>query len=281
MMKVLDLFSGVGGFSLGLERTGGFETVAFCEIDAFPRSILQRHWPKVPCYHDIRSISADVLERDNINVDVICGGFPCQDVSIAGRGAGIDGSRTGLWREVIRLAEEINPRYLILENVSKIRSRGLEHLLIALDEIGYDAEWHCIPAAHVGAPHRRDRLWIIAHRKSDALGPDTHFLRPYPSNMHIDGGTELRDQQERVPGSLAWWSSEPAVERVVDGVPSKLDVARLKAIGNAVVPFIPQMIGMAILKAKAEGETHSPSDRSAPSIGSTPRIDRTSDGARE
>lgn len=255
MMRVLDLFSGVGGFSRGLERTGGFETAAFCEIDDFPRSILKKHWPKVPCYHDVRSITADGLQSDGVFVDVICGGFPCQDVSIAGRGAGIDGSRTGLWREVIRIAEEIEPRYLVLENVSKIRSRGLEHLLIALDEIGYDAEWHCIPAAHVGAPHRRDRLWIIAHRQSNALGPDTHFLGPYPSNMHIDGGTELRDQQERVAGSLAWWSAEPAVERVVDGLPSRLDIARLKAIGNAVVPFVPELIGTAILAVEARHAT--------------------------
>lgn len=177
--RVLDLFSGVGGFSLGLERTGGFVTVAFCETQDFQRRILSKHWPEVPIYHDVRELNAAVLKRDGITIDVICGGFPCQDVSIAGRGRGIDGSRTGLWREVIRLAEELNPRFIILENVAKIRSRGLEHLLSALDEVGYDAEWHCIPAAHVGAPHRRDRLWLIAHRESNALCADTYILRPY------------------------------------------------------------------------------------------------------
>lgn len=251
MKRVLDLFSGTGAFSLGLERTGGFETVAFCEIAESPRRILAKHWPKVPCYHDVRAITADVLKRDGISVDVICGGFPCQDVSIAGRGDGINGSRTGLWREVARIAEEVSPEYIILENVAKIRSRGLEQLLHALAAIGYDAEWHCIPAAHVGAPHRRDRLWIIAHRQSDTLGPDAYILRPYSSQVHIDGGVELRDEQERVPGSLAWWRAEPGVERMVDGAPSKLDIARIGMIGNAVVPFIPEMIGRSILAMEA------------------------------
>lgn len=248
-LRVLDLFSGVGGFSLGLERTGGFRTVAFCEIAEFQRRILSKHWPEVPIYHDIRTLTADILQRDGIAVDVICAGFPCQDVSIAGRGAGIDGSRTGLWRQVVRLAQELAPRFVILENVSRIRSRGLERLLSALDAIGYDAEWHCIPAAYIGAPHRRDRLWLIAYRQGDALGPDTYFLRPYSAQVHVDGGAELRDEQERVAGSLAWWRTEPTVERVVDGPASKLDIARIGAIGNAVVPFIPEMIGNAILLA--------------------------------
>lgn len=257
---VLDLFSGVGGFSLGLERTGGFRTVAFCEIAEFQRRILSKHWPEVPIYHDVRTLNADILKHDGIAVDVICAGFPCQDVSIAGRGAGIDGSRTGLWRQAIRLAEELAPQFVILENVSRIRSRGLERLLSALDAIGYDAEWHCIPAAHVGAPHRRDRLWLIAYRQGDALGPDTYLLRPHSAQMHVDGGIELRDEQERVAGSLAWWRTEPAVERVVDGTPSRLDIARIGAIGNAVVPFIPQMIGNAILLTAGYPATTKPNN---------------------
>lgn len=246
-LRVLSLFAGIGGFDLGLERTGGFETVAVCEIDEFPRRVLAKHWPEVPCYHDVRELTADTLRRDGITVDVLTGGFPCQDISIAGPGAGIDGSRSGLWRELVRIIGEVRPRYAIIENSPKLRSRGLEVLLGALDALGYDAEWHCIPAAHVGAPHRRDRVWIIAYRKGYPLGTHPNLLRPHPSNMHVGGGTELRDEQERVPGSLAWWSSEPELERVVDGVPSRLDVARIKAVGNAVVPFIPEMIGRAIL----------------------------------
>lgn len=103
MLRVLDLFSGIGGFSLGLERTGGFETVAFCEIEEFPRSVLRQHWPKVPIYEDVRELTADTLQRDGIAVDVVCGGFPCQDISLAGRGAGIGGARSGLWSEMCRL----------------------------------------------------------------------------------------------------------------------------------------------------------------------------------
>jgi hypothetical protein len=96
-LRVLDLFSGIGGFSLGLERTGGFETVAFCEIEPFPRRVLAKHWPKVPCYHDVRELTAARLAADGISVDVICGGFPCQDISLAGAGKGLAGDRSGLW----------------------------------------------------------------------------------------------------------------------------------------------------------------------------------------
>jgi DNA (cytosine-5)-methyltransferase 1 len=106
-LRVLDLFSGIGGFSLGLERTGGFETVAFCEIDPFCRRVLAKHWPDVPIYEDVRTLTADALSRDGIAADVICGGFPCQDISWAGRQAGLDGERSGLWSEIARLAGEL------------------------------------------------------------------------------------------------------------------------------------------------------------------------------
>jgi DNA-cytosine methyltransferase len=162
-MNVLDLFSGIGGFSLGLERTGGFRTVAFCEIDPFCRRVLAKHWPEVPCYDDVRSLTADRLRADGISVDVICGGFPCQDISVAGNGAGLDGERSGLWREYARLVGELRPRLIIVENVAALLGRGLGDVLGDLAALGYDAEWHCIPAAAVGAPHRRDRIWIVAH----------------------------------------------------------------------------------------------------------------------
>lgn len=249
-LKVLDLFSGIGGFSFGLERTGGFSTVAFCEIEPFPRKVLAKHWPEVPQYEDVTKLTGDILERDGISVDVLTGGFPCQDVSITGKGKGINGSRTGLWRHAIRIASETLPQYIILENVPKIRSRGLEHLLIALDEIGYDAEWHCIPAAFVGAPHRRDRIWIIAYRKGHAFGSDANMLGPYPETLHVNRSPELRHKQERVAGSLAWWGSEPKLDRMVDGIPTKLDITRLKSIGNAVVPQIPELIGLAIIESE-------------------------------
>lgn len=164
-LRVLDLFSGIGGFSLGLERTGGFETVAFCEIEEYPRKVLARHWPKVPCYDDVRNLTADVLGRDRIAVDVICGGFPCQDISFAGKGAGLAGERSGLWFHYARLIGELRPKFVIVENVAALLSRGLADVLGSLAALGYDAEWHCIPASAVGAPHRRDRLWIVAYAR--------------------------------------------------------------------------------------------------------------------
>lgn len=169
-LKVLDLFSGIGGFSLGLERAvsdgpyTGFETVAFCEIEPFPRKVLAKHWPEVPCYDDVRTLTADRLAADGIaGIDVICGGFPCQDISTAGKGVGLAGERSGLWSEIARLVGELRPAYVIVENVSALLGRGLGTVLGDLAEIGYDAEWHCIPASHVGAPHRRDRIWIVAN----------------------------------------------------------------------------------------------------------------------
>jgi DNA (cytosine-5)-methyltransferase 1 len=172
-MNVLDLFSGIGGFSLGLERAG-MRTVAFCEIEPFARRVLRKHWPEVPIYDDVRSLSSDALRRDGITVDLICGGFPCQDISLAGKGAGLAGERSGLWREFARLIGEIRPRYVIVENVAALLGRGLGTVLGDLAALGFDAEWHCIPASAVGAPHRRDRVWIVAypHGRRGAGVPD-------------------------------------------------------------------------------------------------------------
>lgn len=249
-LRVLSLFAGIGGLDLGLERTGGFETVAFCEIDPFCRRVLAKHWPDVRQYEDVRELTADTLRRDGVDVDVVCGGFPCQDISIAGRGAGLKGRRSGLWFEFLRLIGELRPEVILVENVAKLRSRGLDEMLRGLDEIGYDAEWHCLPAAYVGAPHRRDRVWVIAYRQGDAFSPYADSIRSHQAALHLSGGSELRDKQERVIGPLAWWGSEPNVERVVDGLPTTLDIARIRAIGNAAVPLIPELIGNAILQSR-------------------------------
>ena len=123
-LRVLDLFSGIGGFSLGLERTGGFETVAFCEIEPFPRRVLAKHWPEVPQYEDVRTLTAARLAADGItDVNVITGGFPCQDLSTAGKQRGMgEGTRSGLWSEIVRLAGELRPDYIIVENVAALLS---------------------------------------------------------------------------------------------------------------------------------------------------------------
>ena len=200
-MNVLDLFSGIGGFSLGLERAG-MRTVAFCEIDPYCRRVLARHWPDVPVYDDIRTLTAEKLANANgvgclggnlgpqrgvgktqswagasRSIDVICGGFPCQDISTAGKGAGITGERSGLWKEYARIIGEVRPRYVIVENVAALLGRGIERVLGDLAALGYDAEWHCIPASAVGAPHRRDRIWIIANDAQRGWGARANCAR--------------------------------------------------------------------------------------------------------
>ena len=172
MIPLLDLFSGIGGISLGLERTGAFETVAFCEKDAYCRAVLAKRWPGKPCYDDIRKLTADRLARDGLFPRALAGGFPCQDLSLAGKGAGLAGADSGLWSEYHRLIREIRPDLVLVENVAALLGRGLGVVLGDLAALGYDAEWHCVPAAYVGAPHRRDRIWIVAY-------PDGHELRQH------------------------------------------------------------------------------------------------------
>src|ERR1035437_5089521 len=132
-LNVLDLFSGIGGFSLGLERAG-MRTVAFCEIEPYCRAVLRKHWPDVPIFEDVRTLAA----ADVPGVDLICGGFPCQDISLAGKGAGITGERSGLWGEYARLVGELRPRYVIVENVAALLGRGMARVLGDLSQIGYD-----------------------------------------------------------------------------------------------------------------------------------------------
>jgi len=261
LLKVLDLFSGIGGFSLGLERTGGFETVAFCEIDPFCRRVLAKHWPHVRQFEDVTKLKGE----DVGPVDVICGGFPCQDISFAGKGAGLAGERSGLWREYARLIGELRPVHVVVENVAALLSRGLADVLGDLAALGYDAEWHCIPASSVGAPHRRDRVWIVANPRSVRRDRNGSYVRPQGCAEGWSGVARSGDGKStevsyathyaalsagiRRRDSAGQWRLEPAVGRVAHGVPNRVD--RLRALGNAVVPQIPELIGRAILQARA------------------------------
>src|SRR5690348_6621312 len=148
------------------------KTVAFCEIDPYCRAVLRKHWPEVPCYEDVRTLTADALSRDGVAVDVICGGFPCQDVSHAGKRAGLEGARSGLWSEYARLIGELRPRFIVVENVAGLLSLGMGDVLGDLAALGYDTTWDCIPASAVGAPHRRDRVWIVAYARQQGHGSD-------------------------------------------------------------------------------------------------------------
>jgi len=379
---LLDLFSGIGGFSLGLERSGGFRTVAFCEIEPYCRRVLAKHWPEVPCYDDIRTMEAyrtseepghgfirgrlihprsggEVRREPSVNVgrsspphndagqsgsaaaqrtngdtnqaaantaplpfargqdhqnansgglgagrdlqdvrqprpgrgsrsggvagrpdrtgepsitvsglpseeieagtmgqmnerypdigpiDAICGGFPCQDISIAGKGAGLDGARSGLWSEIARLVGELRPRYVIVENVAALLDRGLGDVLGALAALGYDAEWHCIPAAHVGAAHRRDRVWIVAHPG----GEGREGLEPVYSALEREIAAFTQHDNEALGARDALDGSLSGL-RAGDGLSVAMERRRLHALGNAVVPQIPELIGRAIMAAE-------------------------------
>lgn len=182
-LRVLDLFSGIGGFSLGLERTGGFETVAFCEIEDYPRRVLAKHWPDTPCHDDVRTLKAEPG-----CADVVCGGFPCQDVSRAGKRAGLSGERSGLYRELVRTIRVVQPKYAIVENVAALLGDGMGTVLGDLAESGFNLEWDCVPAQALGAPHERDRVWIIAHANCERCGEAGGF-RHRPVEVP-SGGTE-------------------------------------------------------------------------------------------
>lgn len=254
-MTVFDLFSGIGGFSLGLERAG-FTTNYFCEIDPYCRGVLARHWPHVPCFEDVRTVRG----VDLTPVDLLCGGFPCQDISLAGKGAGLSGERSGLWFEYARLIDEIRPRYVLIENVSALRSRGLDQVLGSLAALGYDAEWHCLPACAVGAPHRRDRVWVVAY----AEGTGTRTVQQSGRLCSLEQGSKnvadanISEQSELPVHAFSGismqefkrcrgheWLLEPDVGRVAHGVPARVD--RLRGLGNAIVPQIAELLGYAIL----------------------------------
>jgi DNA (cytosine-5)-methyltransferase 1 len=241
-LKVLSLFSGIGGFELGLERTGGFETVAQCEIDPFCRKVLAKHWPNVKRYEDVRTLTADTLRRDGIAVEVICGGFPCQDISLAGPGQGLAGERSGLWFEYARLVGEVRPQLVLVENVAELRDRGMGDVLGTLAALGYDAEWDCIPASYVGARQIRDRVWLVAYPECDGLQGGSYIAAAW-------SGKSRAEQLAGLVQPCAWPTISGARDRGTGhGVPD--GVHRNRAIGNAVVPQIPELIGRAILESR-------------------------------
>ena len=264
MLTVGSLFSGIGGFDLGLERAG-MRVIWQSEIDPYASAVLRKHWPDVPNLGDIREI------RNPPTVDVLCGGFPCQDISTAGKGAGIDGERSGLWREYVRIIGEIRPRFVFVENVAALLGRGLGRVLGDLAALGYDAEWHCIPASAVGAHHERDRLWIVAHsdpvrelqpegREQDERGWNHHGAedaadadgsRLQERFMHPGISRQAGcDDDGQDPALDPWRTAESPLVRGVHGIPNRLD--RIKALGNAIVPQIAEIIGRAIVRVEVE-----------------------------
>ena len=162
-MRIGSLFSGVGGLELGLEWAGVGHTVWQVEKDPYARAVLAKHWPDATRYDDVCTVGAHNLEP----VDVICGGFPCQDISYAGKGAGLAGARSGLWYEFARIVGELGPRFVVVENVAALLTRGIDAVLGTLADLGYDAEWSTLRASDVGAPHRRERVFLVAYARGE------------------------------------------------------------------------------------------------------------------
>ena len=227
------LFAGIGGLDLGLERAG-MQCKWQVEINPYAQRVLTKHWPEVRRHDDIKTWP----ESDTESVDLICGGFPCQDISFAGKGSGLSGERSGLFYELIRVVREMGPRYVLLENVSALLVRGIDDVLGTLASIGFDAEWHCIPAAAVGAPHIRDRVWLVAYGASVSM-----------EKRQVHNAAELsrepRGDWHAQPGTY-WADDQPGFIGVADGVPARVD--RLRGLGNAVVPQVAEFIGNAIVE---------------------------------
>jgi DNA (cytosine-5)-methyltransferase 1 len=228
-LNVLSFFSGIGGLELGLERVG-MTTVGQVEIDPFCRRVLAKHWPEVPKHDDVRTAVDWWRGEPRPPVHVLCGGFPCQDVSNAGRRVGIDGARSGLWSWMAHAASELRPRYILVENTPGLLARGMGRVLGDLADLGYDAEWSSVPACAMGAPHPRDRVFILAYPQGQRQG-------------------QLRRRWSPEEGASYWGvrrpQAEPPVTRVADGVPDRVD--RLIALGNAVVPQVAEFIGRQLL----------------------------------
>lgn len=255
-MRIGSLFSGIGGLELGLEWAGLGRTVWQVECDPYCRAVLAKHWPDAKQFEDVRAVGATTLA----SVDLICGGFPCQDVSGAGKGAGLAGKRSGLWREFARVVSELRPGWVVVENVTSGAERWLDAVMCDLEQRSYA----CLPiplsASNVGAPHRRSRIFIVAANSdrervladkqqqvfSDADARGDGAKEPL---AHPHGDRELQPQggvkvQWRRPSDGGWWSTEPDVGRVAYGVPARAH--RLRALGNSVVPQCAEVVGWVI-----------------------------------
>lgn len=263
-LTVGSLFAGIGGFDLGLERAG-MRSVWQSEIDPYCQRVLARHWPDVLRVPDVRNVGADTVPP----VDLICGGFPCQPVSEAGLQKAQDDPRW-LWPQFARVVRELRPRYVLVENVRGLRRRGFGDVIGDLADLGYDAEWASIRAADIGAPHRRERVWIVAYPHSDVHGfqgwpeSDGSQVEPVEQSPLWDDADGLRDvvadtdaigrpRRPRVFGP-GWgteladsrgWLPEPGMARVANGLPGRVD--RVAALGNALVPQIAEWIGRRVM----------------------------------
>ena len=252
------LFAGIGGLDLGFERAG-----LVCkwqvEINPYAQKVLAKHWPEVRRHDDVRTWP----QPDTEYVDVVAGGFPCQDISFAGKGAGLQGERSGLFYEAMRIVCEMGPRYVVLENVAALLVRGMDQVLGTLASLGYDAEWECLPAAAFGAPHLRYRVFVLGwnanamrcsgdnRSKRTIQNENTNTNRTSQASPDTNGERLPKRQGKDASGAWAqswpkpsrseWWATEPTVGRVANGIPRRVD--RLRGLGNAIVPQVAEYIG--------------------------------------
>lgn len=258
-MRVGGLFSGIGGLELGLEAAG-METVWQVECNPYALKVLEKHWPNAERYTDVRSFNATTAAR----VDLVCGGFPCQPHSLAGNRKASEDERD-LWSEFARIICEAKPRWVVAENVSGLLSseagRYFGRVLGDLAALGYDAEWFVLPASAVGAPHRRERVFIVANahgerqQKRDMSAVTIEPRQPsWRGNENLGNANSSRELQPKRGEQdqwgwtcdPSWWATEPILGRVAHGVPARVD--RLRCLGNAVVPQVAYQIGKRILE---------------------------------
>ena len=249
MLTVGSLFSGIGGLDLGLERAG-LEVIWQSEIDPYGCRVLKKHWPEVVNHGNIK----DINWGDVVRPDIICGGYPCQPFSTAGKRNGTDDPRH-LWPWVREAISVLRPRYAILENVRGHVSLGLDIVLREMASIGYDAEWQIVSAASVGAPHRRDRVIIVAYPSEQSSNERGYGRNPgeiaerQAVQKSVGGSNSLRTRKvfrgEESHAGRQWWATEPNVGRVANGVPNRVD--RLRGLGNAVVPQVAELIGRMVI----------------------------------
>lgn len=243
MLKMGSLFSGIGGLDLGLERgIPGLKTIWQVEQEPFCQKVLAKHWPEAKIYDDVRNITKENVEP----VDILCGGFPCQDLSVAGKGEGLNGKKSGFYWEMWRIIGELRPRIVVMENVPVITIRGLDSVLGSLSQIGYDAEWCVISARDFGAPHLRKRWFCVTYPLG--YGSKVHFGRGFPVGPK---GLLGRGPSPGDGGKYEhYWKNfpiEPPFRNRNDGLPNGL--ARIKALGNAVVPQCAQWVGEQIFQS--------------------------------
>ncbi|MGJ8641394.1 MAG: DNA cytosine methyltransferase [Opitutaceae bacterium] len=299
---VLDLFSGIGGFSLGLEKAG-MQTIAFCEIEPFCQKVLASHWPQIPITHDIRKLhyrEGKLYDTDRIiyegPVDLICGGFPCQPFSIAGRKKGAEDHRD-LWPEMFRIIQQTQPTWVLGENVANFTNMAFTRSKIDLENEGYTVQPFIIPACAVQAPHRRDRIWIVANARNKRRSSGCNH-RQERSVLHDENRNATKNQcqrkgrqrrarapspiiadngRKRVQGCLpkslsrqqtfSWCKDvrriedyfnrpnipQPLIRRNSNGISNRVD--RTRALGNSVVPQIPEIIGSAIIQSEYKDQS--------------------------